>query len=441
MAVQHTTSQPNLPSASAGQLLGSYAEAFEGIKEQLRNGVGLPVIPLTKITILGADGIEVLKRHIENSTRSRFGISVDASANAVTLMPLGPMPEKPAVPAPKNAGSKVPRPPNAFIIYRKEWHPKVVAENPGLHNNAISVIIGDKWRAESDEVREEYKRKAEDAKRQHELDHPGYQYQPRKPSEKKKRMTKNKLAKLAAKAQENNGDGISVQQPLPDDFDPIAMLDENLRQCMGNNPLQVTQFGTEYSTQPPTLNATTVPGLMSFDAAHDSDAMLRTQLEEFNMLHHSLPQPNPNPAGNGQPVGISQSFRNPAVVCQPVVNGGFVDDARRFDLPARTVDTSAVFDEISAPGAATTSTDAMVYDPMAEVERQNLLEIDFDQFIDLHGNNSPSPNNGGTGNEGFTYAFDGAGNAPFNMDGDSDSFYLTDGAAFDLDFVGNTSGQ
>ena len=24
---------------------------------------------------------------------------------------------------------KVPRPPNAFIIYRKEWHPKVLMEN------------------------------------------------------------------------------------------------------------------------------------------------------------------------------------------------------------------------------------------------------------------------------------------------------------------------
>jgi hypothetical protein len=43
-----------------------------------------------------------------------------------------------------------------------------------------------------------YHRKAAEAKHQHSLIHPGWQYQPRKPSEKKKRMTKNKLAKLAA---------------------------------------------------------------------------------------------------------------------------------------------------------------------------------------------------------------------------------------------------
>jgi hypothetical protein len=42
-------------------------------------------------------------------------------------------------------------------------------------------------------------------------------------------------------------------------------------------------------------------GFVSFDAAHDSDAMLRTQLEEFNTLHHRLPQQNPIPASNRRP--------------------------------------------------------------------------------------------------------------------------------------------
>ncbi|KAF2771543.1 hypothetical protein EJ03DRAFT_31087 [Teratosphaeria nubilosa] len=227
-------------------------------------------------------------------------------------------------------------------------------------------------------------------------------------------MTKTKLAKLAAKAHENNGDGIPVQQPLPEDFDPVAMLDEDLRQYVGNNPLQVTQFGTEYNIQPPTLNATTVAGLISFDAAHDLDSILRTQLEEFNMLHHPLPQPNPNLPGNAQPVRTSQSFHAPAVVCQPVVDGSFVDDTQRFHLPARELvadtqcfhlparelfaDTSALFNEISAPVATTTSTGAMVHDPTAEVERQRLLEIDFAQFLAFHENDSPSPDNGETNN-------------------------------------------
>jgi hypothetical protein len=39
--------------------------------------------------------------------------------------------------APEKAKQKVPRPPNAFIIYRGEWHSTVVAANPGSHNNDI----------------------------------------------------------------------------------------------------------------------------------------------------------------------------------------------------------------------------------------------------------------------------------------------------------------
>jgi hypothetical protein len=33
--------------------------------------------------------------------------------------------------------SKVPRPPNAFILYRQHHHPSVKAENPSMHNNDI----------------------------------------------------------------------------------------------------------------------------------------------------------------------------------------------------------------------------------------------------------------------------------------------------------------
>lgn len=61
-------------------------------------------------------------------------------------------------------------------------------------------IIGKQWANESQEVRDKYKRKSNEAALQHSKTYPGYQYQPRKPSEKKKRMTKNKLAKLAAKS-------------------------------------------------------------------------------------------------------------------------------------------------------------------------------------------------------------------------------------------------
>lgn len=33
--------------------------------------------------------------------------------------------------------AKVPRPPNAFILYRQDQHPKIKSEQPDIHNNQI----------------------------------------------------------------------------------------------------------------------------------------------------------------------------------------------------------------------------------------------------------------------------------------------------------------
>jgi hypothetical protein len=37
--------------------------------------------------------------------------------------------------------AKIPRPPNAFILYRKAYHATIVGQNPGLHNNQICKCI------------------------------------------------------------------------------------------------------------------------------------------------------------------------------------------------------------------------------------------------------------------------------------------------------------
>ncbi|KAJ9613900.1 hypothetical protein H2200_002036 [Cladophialophora chaetospira] len=103
--------------------------------------------------------------------------------------------------------AKVSRPPNAFILYRTYYHPILLKSRPDLMNNDISVMLGKQWKAESNKVKDEWKAKAERVKKQHALENPGYQYAPRKPSEKKRRMTARKLAKLHAdQAAEPNSD-------------------------------------------------------------------------------------------------------------------------------------------------------------------------------------------------------------------------------------------
>lgn len=116
-------------------------------------------------------------------------------------------------PPPPADGKKLPRPPNAFILYRQHHHPIVKEAHPELHNNQIckkphprftshancvaAIILGKQWRKEDLAVKEIFKRKADGLKKKHFLDHPDYQYQPRKSAEKKRRMTRRKAETLS----------------------------------------------------------------------------------------------------------------------------------------------------------------------------------------------------------------------------------------------------
>jgi hypothetical protein len=102
--------------------------------------------------------------------------------------------------------SKVPRPPNAFILYRQTHHPILKAEQPLLSNNQISVILGKQWKAELEEVKDKFRFMADVLKTKHAAENPGYQYAPRKPSEKKRRMTARKLSQLQSAKHQNSWD-------------------------------------------------------------------------------------------------------------------------------------------------------------------------------------------------------------------------------------------
>ncbi|PBP22005.1 AAA family ATPase Pontin, partial [Diplocarpon rosae] len=75
---------------------------------------------------------------------------------------------------------KIPRPRNAFILYRQHYQAQVVAQHPGLANPEISKIIGEQWREQAPEVKSDWKRLAEEEKQRHQRQYPGYRYQPRR---------------------------------------------------------------------------------------------------------------------------------------------------------------------------------------------------------------------------------------------------------------------
>ena len=67
--------------------------------------------------------------------------------------------------------------------------------------NFSAKIVGKQWKAETEEIRAFYKSEAEAAKLAHVSQYPDYQYRPRRPEEKKRRMTKNKKRKMEQKLQ------------------------------------------------------------------------------------------------------------------------------------------------------------------------------------------------------------------------------------------------
>ncbi|KAL3479877.1 hypothetical protein BJX99DRAFT_255039 [Aspergillus californicus] len=75
---------------------------------------------------------------------------------------------------------KIPRPRNAFILYRQHYQGAVVAQNPGLANPDISKIIGEQWRKLPQVTKDEWKSLAEEEKARHQQQYPEYRYQPRR---------------------------------------------------------------------------------------------------------------------------------------------------------------------------------------------------------------------------------------------------------------------
>ncbi|KAF9870508.1 HMG box protein [Colletotrichum karsti] len=75
---------------------------------------------------------------------------------------------------------KVPRPRNAFILYRQHHQAQVISQHPGLSNPEISKIIGEQWRVQPEDVKESWKKLAEEEKIRHQRQYPDYRYQPRR---------------------------------------------------------------------------------------------------------------------------------------------------------------------------------------------------------------------------------------------------------------------
>jgi len=79
----------------------------------------------------------------------------------------------------KRRAGKIPRPPNAFMIFANEWRRKLAFQHPSESNKEISVRLGVMWKNLSVDTKESYYTASRQADEEHKRKYPGYYYSPK----------------------------------------------------------------------------------------------------------------------------------------------------------------------------------------------------------------------------------------------------------------------
>ncbi|KAJ3267301.1 hypothetical protein HDU77_000014 [Chytriomyces hyalinus] len=84
--------------------------------------------------------------------------------------------------ASEQVDGRVPRPPNAFILYRKDTQPRLVLEYKGKGRSSrdFSSMVGQMWKSESPVIKAYYQSMAKDRLAEHRRLYPDYCYRPKK---------------------------------------------------------------------------------------------------------------------------------------------------------------------------------------------------------------------------------------------------------------------
>ena len=103
---------------------------------------------------------------------------------------------------------RVPRPRNAFILYRQHHHSLVVADNPGKSNPEISKIIGEQWRSLPQREKDFWIQLGDEEKKSHLERFPDYRYQPRRSSKRSSNITNGTITSQTGGTIMTNDSGI-----------------------------------------------------------------------------------------------------------------------------------------------------------------------------------------------------------------------------------------
>nr|AFQ90563.1 MAT1-1-3 [Hymenoscyphus fraxineus] len=128
-------------------------------------------MPITTMPIINPTSVSVIQREVLRSLPTvPNNASHDASDETASAT---------------GKAVKIPKPANAWILYRQSKHRMVADENPGAHTSDICM-----WKQESMQVKNFWHRKAAHEKAMHALRYPNYRVRPRRSSQIRRRARK-----------------------------------------------------------------------------------------------------------------------------------------------------------------------------------------------------------------------------------------------------------
>jgi hypothetical protein len=118
---------------------------------------------------------------------------------------------------------RTPRPPNAFILYRRAKQPAIIASQRNLTNAEVSRTISDMWKKEPEEIRLEWERFADRKKLEHMQTYPNYVYRPNKNKSKvdKRRQQRRQTASKDSSSSPNSNNNNLVENKSGSNLGPV----------------------------------------------------------------------------------------------------------------------------------------------------------------------------------------------------------------------------
>lgn len=189
-----------------------------------------------------------------------------------------------------------PRPPNAFILYRRAKQPAILATHRNLTNAEISRFISTCWKNESEQERLNWERYADQKKLEHMQAYPNYVYRPNKSKSKnEKRRQARKNTFTSQDTTTNNYEGGEtgpIRQKKNKGQNNLNKYVGKIEISMGN---KIAGLQQDVSIMTPPLSLPSTPTLLSNNNNNNNNNLIYTTMpmpfaepDDITLAHHNL---------------------------------------------------------------------------------------------------------------------------------------------------------